>query len=123
MGDERFDYEEIRTSLLDLYYVCCRRKLHHAPRHGGEWHKDESEIGFAYGEFCDSYDLPIENIMLEVLALILRAGRGPEQAQKYHYNKIVEILSSHSLEELFKDIGEEERNDLLYDMKLLKLIE
>lgn len=122
MTDERFDYEEIKISLLELYYVYCRRKVHYASRNGEVWHKDESEIGFAYGEFCDSYDLPIENIMLEVVALILIAGRGPEQAQKYHYNKIAEILSSHSLEALLKDIDEDERNKLLRDMKLLKLI-
>lgn len=122
MSDGRFDYQQIKASLLELYYVYCQQKVHYASRNGEVWHKDESEIGFAYGEFCDSYDLPIENIMLEVSALILRAGRGLKQAEEYHYNKIAEILASHSLEALLNDIGEEERSGLLYDMKLLKLI-
>ncbi|PAA98150.1 hypothetical protein [Serratia fonticola] len=122
MIGERVDYQEIKISLLELYYIYCQRKFRSTNSDKDMWLKDESEIGYAYGEFCDSYNLPIENIMLEVLALILRAGRGPEKAERHHCNRIAEILSNHSLDELIKDIDEEERNDLLYDMKLLKLI-
>ncbi|WP_127960428.1 hypothetical protein [Serratia microhaemolytica] len=122
MISERAGYQEIKTSLLELYYIYCQQKFDSTGRNMSIWLKDESEIGYAYGEFCDSYDLPIENIMLEVLSLILRAGRGPEKAEQYHYNRIAEILSEHSLDDLIADIDEEERKDLLYDMKLLKLL-
>ncbi|ATX62767.1 hypothetical protein [Yersinia hibernica] len=118
----RIGYQEIKMSLLELYYIYCQQKFGSNSRDVDTWLKDESEIGYAYGEFCESYDLPIENIMLEVLSLILRAGRGPEKAEQYHYNRIAEILSKHNLDELMTDIDEEERKDLLYDMKLLKLI-
>lgn len=118
----RIGYQEIKMSLLELYYIYCQQKIGSNSRDMDTWLKDESEIGYAYGEFCESYDLPIENIMLDVLSLILRAGRGPEKAEQYHYNRIAEILSKHNLDELMTDIDEEERKDLLYDMKLLKLI-
>ncbi|CFR07691.1 Uncharacterised protein [Yersinia frederiksenii] len=121
----RIGYQEIRMSLLELYYIYCQQKFGSIGSNSSDmdtWLKDESEIGYAYEEFCESYDLPIENIMLEVLSLILRAGRGPEKAEQYHYNRIAEILSKHSLDDLMTDIDEEERKDLLYDMKLLKLI-
>ncbi|WNJ81256.1 hypothetical protein RJE46_08525 [Cedecea neteri] len=123
MISERASFQEIKTSLLELYYVYCQQKFDFTGGGASIWLKDESEIGYAYGEFCDSYDLPIEKIMLEVLSLILRAGRGPDKAEQHHYSRIAEILSEHSLDDLMADIDEEERKDLLYDMKLLKLIE
>lgn len=122
MISERASFQEIKTSLLELYYVYCQQKFDSTDSDVSIWLKDESEIGYVYGEFCDSYDLPIEKIMLEVLSLILRAGRGPEKAEQYHYKRIAEILSEHSLDDLMADIDEEERKDLLYDMKLLNLI-
>ncbi len=118
----RIGYQEIKMSLLELYYIYCQQKFGSNSGDMDTWLKDESEIGYAYGEFCESYDLPIEKIMLEVLSLILRAGRGPEKAEQYHYNRIAEMLSKHSLDDLMTDIDAEERKDLLYDMKLLKLI-
>lgn len=60
--------------------------------------------------------------MLAVINLILMAARGPEHVEAYHQKEINQILSAHPLEELLKELGEEERKDLLYDMKLLKLI-
>ncbi|TAI84397.1 Imm2 family immunity protein [Pectobacterium versatile] len=81
------------------------------------------EIGYAYDQAEGSYDFPIENLMLEVLSLIMIAGRGPEKSAKYHREIIEKILAEHPLEQLLEEITEEEKSDLLYDMSLLGLVD
>ncbi|MCQ8233623.1 hypothetical protein [Pectobacterium carotovorum] len=61
--------------------------------------------------------------MLNVFKLILIAGREPEDVQDSIRKSITTILAEKHLEELIKDIGEDEKKDLLYDMQLLGLIE
>ncbi|ARB82704.1 MULTISPECIES: hypothetical protein [Yersinia] len=122
MSYERIDYQEIKSSFLESCYRCCRHKLKDINRGGLGWTEGEHEIGYAYYQFENAYELPIEKLMLEVVTLILWAGRCPEQSEILHRNEIKKILSAHPLDELIKDIAEEECSDLLYDMKLLKLV-
>ncbi|MEQ9877664.1 hypothetical protein ABRP92_06690 [Pectobacterium aroidearum] len=61
--------------------------------------------------------------MLNVFKLILIAGRETENVEDSIRKSITTILAENSLEELIKDIGEDEKKDLLYDMQLLGLIE
>ncbi|ATA25832.1 hypothetical protein BIY26_05140 [Brenneria goodwinii] len=122
MSYERISYDEIRDSFLRYYYIYCRNKLDSFNRRGEGWSEHESEIGYAYYQFENAYELEIENLMLNVLTLVLMAGRGPEQVEKNLRKDIKDMLSEHKLDELIADISEEERQDLIYDMSLLKLI-
>lgn len=122
MNVERIDYKEIKSSFLDGCYTYCQHKINNINLHGSIWTNNESEQAYAYELFDNAYDLPIENLMLEVVTLVLMAGRGPEQAENYHRDRIAGILSENKLDELIADISEEERKDLIYDMSLLKLI-
>ncbi|MGP9434756.1 hypothetical protein ACT3RR_04915 [Ewingella sp. AOP8-B2-18] len=122
MSYERIDYQEIKLSFLESCYSCCRHKLKDINRGGLGWGKGEHEIGYAYYQFETAYELPVEKLMLEVVTLILWAGRCPEQSEMLHRKEIKQILSTHSLDELTKNLSEEEREDIFFDMKLLKLI-
>ncbi|AVX36789.1 hypothetical protein ACSMDF_17170 [Yersinia enterocolitica] len=122
MSYERILYQEIRSSFLECYYYCCRNILDNVGRGGDGWAEGEHEIGYAYYQFENAYELPIENLMLNVLNLILGAGRFGDTFDSFYRREISEILSKHSLDDLMADIDEEERKDLLYDMKLLKLV-
>jgi hypothetical protein len=82
------------------------------------WSAGELEINWAYQEFYNSFELPIERLMLEVLTLILTAGRLPGL---FHREQIAKLLAEHSLDEMLHGIPTEEADELLYDMKLLKL--
>ncbi|MBS4429587.1 hypothetical protein E2566_00310 [Pectobacterium punjabense] len=123
MSEERLNYNKIRRSFLEDYYLCCRHKLHTFNQLGELWEYGDSEIGHAYYQSEDAYDFPIENLMLEVLSLIMIAGRGPGKAEKYHREMIEKIFTEHSLEQLLEEITEEEKSDLLYDMSLLGLVD
>ncbi|MBA0206311.1 Imm2 family immunity protein [Pectobacterium aroidearum] len=123
MNEERIRYNEIRESFLECYYIYCRHKIHSSNMTGNVWIENGSEGGYAYEQEEGAYDFPIENLMLEVLSLIMIAGRGPEKAEKYHREMIEKILAEHPLEQLLEEIAEEEKSDLLYDMSLLGLID
>ncbi|MEI7343083.1 hypothetical protein WCT87_16590 [Pectobacterium brasiliense] len=120
---ERIDYKEIKESFLIKYYDCCRNMIF-VKNKGKEIENIYfQEIGYAYDQAEGSYYLPIENLMLEVLSLIMIAGRGPEITERYHREMIEKILVEHPLEPLLEEITEEEKSDLLYDMSLLGLVD
>ncbi|QJW54285.1 hypothetical protein HL670_01153 [Serratia plymuthica] len=123
MSEERASYIEIRHDFLDSYYTCCKHKLHIFNLTGDLWGEGESEVGYASYQWENAYDLPVENLMLEVIILIMRAGRGPEIAEENGRKAIAEILAKNPLDELLTCLDDEEKNSLLYDMSLLGLIE
>ncbi len=123
MTEERVPYTEIRDYFLRCYYLYCRNKIFNINHRGGGWIENEFELGYAYEQYESAYDLPIENLMLEVFTLIMIAGRGPIQADAFHRKNIKSILSQYCFEEIIDDITEEEKKDLLYDMTLLDLID
>ncbi|MCH7344729.1 hypothetical protein LZ017_15215 [Pelomonas sp. CA6] len=118
--DERRTYKIIRWWLLDCYYTYCRSHLHARKLgKGGGWAPDEHEIGYAYEQCEDSFRLPIEQVMFEVLALVLSGGRGSEE---YPRAKIATILAKHDLGEMLATLQGEELREFTHDLKLLGLM-
>lgn len=123
MNEERMKYNEIRDGFLECYYLYCRHKIHSFNMTGSLWVENESERGYAYEQSEYSHDSAIESLMLEVLSLIMIAGRGPKKTGKYHMDMIEKILAAHPLDKLLEEITEKEKSDLLYDMSLLGLLD
>lgn len=116
----RVTYKMIRWGLLDCYYIYCRGKIHSKNcNNRGDWVDGELEIGYAYEQDEGAYRLPIENLMLEVVTLILLGGRGSTQTEKYHRNKITEILKENDLALMLRMLPDDERRSFEYDLKLL----
>ncbi|MGP0870278.1 hypothetical protein ACJ8QF_08860 [Serratia sp. CY81684] len=123
IDDERMSYKDIRTDFLDCFYGCCRNILDMSNKSGEKPLYDGIEIGYASYQYEHVPFIPMENLMLNVFKLVLMAGRGPEEVEINVRNNISDILKDRSLEELLLDASEEEKNDLLYDMELLGLLE
>ncbi|WP_225086415.1 hypothetical protein U1R68_00320 [Pectobacterium colocasium] len=123
IDDERMTYKELRDMFLSCFYDCCRNKLQLYIKTGEKNDYDGEEIGYASYQFENTPFIPIEKLMLNVFKLILIAGRETENVEDSIRKSITTILAENSLEELIKDIGEDEKKDLLYDMQLLRLIE
>ena len=121
--EDRITYYELKAEFLDCFYSCCRSKLDTYKKTGEKWGYSGEEIAYAYYQYENAFERPIENLMLNVLTLILKAGRGLKDVESNLRKFITDILTENSLEELIKDIGEDEKKDLLYDMQLLGLIE
>ncbi|MFY0480930.1 Imm2 family immunity protein [Achromobacter marplatensis] len=115
--EERVTYGEIRAWFLGCYYDYCRAKI----SHGGAWVEGESEVGYAYGELENSFDMPIEKLMLEVLAIVLSAGRSSEHVRNYHMRIIGELLSEIDISSVLDGLPFEEAAELRSDLKCLGL--
>ncbi|MGV2862931.1 Imm2 family immunity protein [Achromobacter sp. ESBL13] len=115
--EERVTYGEMRAWFLGCYYDYCRTKI----GHGGAWVEGESEVGYAYSELENSFDMPIEKLMLEVLALVLSAGRSSEHVRNYHMRIIGELLSEIDISSLLDGLPFEEATELRSDLKCFGL--
>ncbi|QHM96547.1 hypothetical protein [Kosakonia sacchari] len=119
MNYERVTYKEIKFSFLDSCYSYCRHKVKDIKKGGPGWAEGEHEIGYAYEQFENAYDLPIEKLMLEVVALIFWGGRCSEHSYILHKKAIDRILSEINLDVLVSILGDDERQDFLGDIELL----
>lgn len=109
----RSTYDEIKRDAA-LYYLRGCRELGVAQNYS---HQDV--ISLATTEW--SYRLPIEVLMLETTALMLLGGWYPEQA-KYHLDIVNKLIADPGLGVLLKDIPKEEADDLLHEMKVMRLL-
>ena len=117
MTEERVTYGEIRAWFLSTYYSYCRVKLSHK----SPWGEDESEAGYAYGELENSFDMPIEKLMLEVLTLILSAGRSSKTVEKYHLDIISALFKEIDISSALESLPPDEAAELRADLEVLDL--
>lgn len=123
MKEERIKYSEIRAGFMSCFYVYRRDNLKDSRQSKVPIAvKQSTEVGYAYYQWEDAYDLPIEMVMRDVFTLIMLAGCTPGIVDQNLRNGIHEILSKNSLDELLLGTSEEEKSDLLYDMELLGLL-
>ncbi|MDW3716533.1 MULTISPECIES: Imm2 family immunity protein [unclassified Pseudomonas] len=115
--EDRVSYGEIRAMFLSCYYNYCKLKL----KSSSAWVEGESEAGYAYGELENAFDMPVENLMLEVLALVMQAGRASLQTQKYHKDAICSLLSDRSISDVLEGLPAEEVDEFKADLVVLGL--
>jgi len=115
--EDRVTYGEIRACFFSCYYNYCRAKISHL----SPWAEGESEVGYAYNELENSFDLPVEKLMLEVLVLILSAGRSSEKVRKYHLDAIRELLKDNKLSSVLNNLPWDEAVELRKDLTVLDL--
>jgi hypothetical protein len=111
---ERASYSVIKELLLSYYWRGCRD-------YGFTGWLPEQVCAWAYGEFEGSYDLPIENLMLEVASFVLAGGWYSGQAG-YHKEEIARILSAMNLNDQLKELPQEEAEEFASDLRVLNLI-
>jgi len=116
--DERMTYETIREWIFNCYYSYCRTKLHDR----SAWVENESELGYAYDQLENAFDLPIERLMFAVSLLILDAGRSAEPFESEIRAQIRDLLSQNDLKEMINVLPHEEMEDFLWDLKVLGII-
>lgn len=119
MMEKRVTYSEIRSWFLDSYYDYCRAKLGHK----SPWVEDESEAGYAYSELESAFELPVERLMLEVLALIFSAGRSPSPVTNYHLDAIAGFLKDSELSAVLGCLPSDEAAKLKSDLRILGFVD
>jgi hypothetical protein len=116
LGSKRKTYKEIKSSLLDAYFTFAR------------------DLGLVFGQpfvqvigavssdYEGVFALPVENIMRGIVTLVLSAGRFPEPEANIR-KKIRELIASNGLENILADLPQDEKKELLHDLKVLKLLD
>jgi hypothetical protein len=124
MNEERMNYNEIRSGFMNCFYVYRRDNIKDSQNSKVPTAiKQSTEVGFAYYQWEDAYDLPIEMLMRDVFTLIMLAGCTPGIVEQNIRKGIYEILSKYPFDKLLLDVSEEEKSELLYDMELLGLLD
>lgn len=123
MNKKRTSYDEIRSGFMSCFYVYRRDKIKDMNNHKPASVNQSTEVGYAYYQWEDSYDLPIEMLMRDVFTLIMLAGCTSDIVKKNLSQGIQEIIEEYSLDILLQGISDDEKLDLLYDMELLELID
>ena len=57
--------------------------------------------------------------MLEILAIVLSAGRSSESVKKYHMDAALKLIEQIGLSFMLKELPPEEAEDLVEDLRLL----
>jgi hypothetical protein len=119
--NDRVPYKLIRWWFLGGAYRYCQ----HAYQDNYAWIRPwADEYVASYEQYESAFNLPIENLMLEVLVLVMVAGRdsGYEKFEQHHREKISAILEKDDLIEMLKTLSGEELNEFEHDLKLLNLL-
>lgn len=125
--DQRAPYRLILWRLLDNYHILCRSKIRtfYFSKQKGipNWHIGEHEIGWAYNEVEYSFERPIEQLMLQVAAMILNGGRSFESKVfiDFYKEKIKEILDFNDLKTMVDALPKEEKELFMEDLRLLSV--
>ncbi|MDX6916967.1 hypothetical protein R9X49_17805 [Pectobacterium carotovorum] len=116
-------YDEIKSNFAHACYAYCRNMVSHSIEGNIEMDMNFPEQGFAYEALEGSFSEPIEDLMLEIITIIFMGGRCMPKTEHYHKEKVLDILSKNNLKEMTKCLSENDKKELLYDMKILGLVE
>lgn len=106
-------YQEVRDIALSTYW---RGRLSQAT---GEY--SECIHAWTYNELDNSFDLPIENLMLELVLLVLAFGSN-EAMRDYHRDLARKILLGIDLGHQLARLSPDDASDLEGDLRRLNFI-
>lgn len=122
MTRKLISYDEIRRYFLDCFYENRRQLIKHSQNQTLPPVDQLKEVSYAYYQWENAYDLPVEKLMLDVLALIMLAGCDAAVFVDYLQKNILDILDRYTLDELLQEIDEDSKSELVYDLIFLGMI-
>lgn len=122
--DERLTYKLMKWWYFTAAYRICAIELRDQVKGQKRVLGNAAEYVWAYEQSESNY-LPIEKLMLEVIALITDAGRRKDTHPDYEINRyknINKILEKDDLQNMLKELPKEEREEFGHDLKLLGIM-
>ncbi len=123
MNQNRVSYFQIKNWILENYWDGCRDHGSLPSTKGkAEWTLEQiaSDVYDGYAGGGDSFDSPLEYLMLEVVCFVLSCWY-PAQSE-YHKDKICRSLSENNLEGMLEGVPEEEVDAFRHDLSVLGFI-
>jgi hypothetical protein len=121
MTDKRTTYKMMREWIYNSYYQTCRGKI----AKGRGWLERESEFSYAFyqSESDIMFDTDLERVMWDTLWLIIDCGRESDECRDEIKKLVMDVLDRHNIVDLVSGIPTDEADELMYDLKILKLID
>lgn len=117
---ERVPYTLIHWRFLDHLYQYARIPGNFNSDWGTGWDRYEQQSEFAYEKIAPSLQRPVEKLMIEIVVLLLAAGRQLPSFDEFHRNKIAAILDDSALEDLMSMLGHDERREFRDDLAIVQ---
>ena len=114
-GEERATYENLKEWALECYFEGCRD---HAVKKA--W-SHEQVMGYVAYQFDAGFDLPIEDLMWQVVLLVLSGGWLPQWDVEMR-GAIADCIAKHGLDKLLVEVPNDEAETFLHDLGILQLI-
>lgn len=113
---KRTNYSFLKSIFFQDAFSWCQDKFNGGYIH--DWTINENEWGAALDTYENAFQLPIEKLMLYVIAITGLSGRN----KIAHYSiisDIEEILSLNNLNDLITDLEDMERDEFLRDLSIV----
>lgn len=116
--EERWTYDQIRwTNFLSMYGV--RRNIVWDKR---KWGNSLEDIGVACGDLQIEDLSDLHSLMVCTIYLILCAGLSPKPGLDITTNAITSILTRTPIDDLLRDVPEDEAREVRIDLEILGFI-
>lgn len=123
MSEDIASYDDIKGGFMFNMYNFRRGIINKSEKVKDHNELFNMELAVAYYQAENAYPIPVENLMFNVIRLILMAGMGYQVAEKSVFGFVIDILEKNNLDDMLNMISEDDRNDLIYDLRLLKIID
>ena len=107
---KRTNYSFLKSIFFQDAFSWCQEKFNGGYIH--DWTINENEWGAALDTYENAFQLPIEKLMLYVIAITGLSGRNK-------ISDIEEILSLNNLNDLITDLEDMERDEFLRDLSIV----
>ena len=114
---KRTNYSFLKSIFFQDAFSWCQEKFNSGYIH--DWTINENEWGAALDTYENAFQLPIEKLMLYVIAITGLSGRN-KIAHYSIFSDIEEILSLNSLDDLIMDLEDVEKDEFLRDLNIVK---
>jgi hypothetical protein len=79
-------------------------------------------VMYASDQYYPSSEFPVEDLMLEVMALVMRGGQVDDPEVVSGYLRVEAFLAKHDLGKLLASLDETERGEFEHDLKNLGIL-
>ncbi|NHZ90031.1 hypothetical protein F2P45_13550 [Massilia sp. CCM 8733] len=118
---ERIPYKLIRWRFLEQFYRYARMPENFNCQWEDGWERYEKQSQFAYQMIEPALTRPLEKLMIEVVVLLLAAGRQSAAFDQRHRKNIAVLLDDPGLAELVRMLGDDERSEFTNDLAMMDI--
>ena len=121
LDEPRWTHERFLHEIIWRCVDACRAKALPGGR-WQPWQPGELAVSHAHAALEGSFERPIEQLMLDVIALVFAAGRFTPSAEERLLARVQNLIAEHTLRDLLELLSNSEREEFERDLRAHGLI-